>query len=147
MRVSFQMIPNSCATHALLSVLLNCEKVNLGDTLSGLKQYCKHMNPEVCTDKLLSILFILTSLPIRRFYIKLLFGPYFETYQYTSLLNQCCQLVLVVSINAWLWPFCYKVKANRKMCVLVGLSKKLRSEIISLFLAMILEQTGLVRGS
>ena len=29
----FQMIPNSCATHALLSVLLNCEKVNLGETL------------------------------------------------------------------------------------------------------------------
>ncbi|XP_053377291.1 ubiquitin carboxyl-terminal hydrolase BAP1-like isoform X2 [Mercenaria mercenaria] len=41
-----QMIPNSCATHALLSVLLNCEKVNLGETLSELKSYSKHMNPE-----------------------------------------------------------------------------------------------------
>lgn len=41
-----QMIPNSCATHALLSVLLNCEKVNLGETLSKLKSYCKDMNPE-----------------------------------------------------------------------------------------------------
>ncbi|XP_060562415.1 ubiquitin carboxyl-terminal hydrolase BAP1-like isoform X2 [Ruditapes philippinarum] len=41
-----QMIPNSCATHALLSVLLNCEKVNLGQTLSELKSYSKHMNPE-----------------------------------------------------------------------------------------------------
>lgn len=41
-----QMIPNSCATHALLSVLLNCEKVNLGKTLSELKVYSKHMSPE-----------------------------------------------------------------------------------------------------
>ena len=45
--VSLQMIPNSCATHALLSVLLNCEKVNLGETLSKLKIYSRHMNPEV----------------------------------------------------------------------------------------------------
>ena len=43
----FQMIPNSCATHALLSVLLNCEKVNLGETLAKLKVYSKNMNPEV----------------------------------------------------------------------------------------------------
>ena len=43
----FQMIPNSCATHALLSVLLNCEKVNLGETLAKLKVYSRHMNPEV----------------------------------------------------------------------------------------------------
>ncbi|KAL4226475.1 Ubiquitin carboxyl-terminal hydrolase bap1 [Mactra antiquata] len=41
-----QMIPNSCATHALLSVLLNCEKVNLGETLSELKSYSKNMSPE-----------------------------------------------------------------------------------------------------
>ena len=41
------MIPNSCATHALLSVLLNCEKVNLGETLAKLKVYSKNMNPEV----------------------------------------------------------------------------------------------------
>lgn len=41
-----QMIPNSCATHALLSVLLNCEKVNLGETLAKLKIYSRNMNPE-----------------------------------------------------------------------------------------------------
>lgn len=32
-----QMVPNSCATHALLSVLLNCPNIHLGDTLSRLK--------------------------------------------------------------------------------------------------------------
>lgn len=32
-----QIIPNSCATHALLSILLNCEEVRLGLTLSKLK--------------------------------------------------------------------------------------------------------------
>ena len=48
--ISLQMIPNSCATHALLSVLLNCEKVNLGETLAKLKIYSRNMNPEV-TDK------------------------------------------------------------------------------------------------
>ena len=32
-----QIIPNSCATHALLSILLNCEDVRLGLTLSKLK--------------------------------------------------------------------------------------------------------------
>ncbi|KAH3816861.1 hypothetical protein DPMN_118384, partial [Dreissena polymorpha] len=41
-----QMIPNSCATHALLSVLLNCEKVTLGETLAHLKTYSSNMNPE-----------------------------------------------------------------------------------------------------
>ncbi|KAK3605838.1 hypothetical protein CHS0354_002476 [Potamilus streckersoni] len=41
-----QVIPNSCATHALLSVLLNCEKVKLGETLSGFKEFSKNMNPE-----------------------------------------------------------------------------------------------------
>ena len=32
-----QLIPNSCATHALLSVLLNCEEINLGDLITRLK--------------------------------------------------------------------------------------------------------------
>lgn len=32
-----QLIPNSCATHALLSVLLNCEGVELGDIIQRLK--------------------------------------------------------------------------------------------------------------
>ncbi|WAR24971.1 BAP1-like protein [Mya arenaria] len=41
-----QMIPNSCATHALLSVLLNCEKVSLGETLANLKADSTNMNPE-----------------------------------------------------------------------------------------------------
>lgn len=41
-----QVVPNSCATHSLLSVLLNCDKVRLGDTLSKLKLFTKGMNPE-----------------------------------------------------------------------------------------------------
>lgn len=41
-----QVVPNSCATHALLSVLLNCDKVRLGDTLSKLKLFTKGMNSE-----------------------------------------------------------------------------------------------------
>lgn len=41
-----QLIPNSCATHALLSVLLNCKKLHLGETLSKLKAYTYGMCPE-----------------------------------------------------------------------------------------------------
>lgn len=41
-----QMVPNSCATHALLSVLLNCPKIPLGDTLSRLKAHTVGMTPE-----------------------------------------------------------------------------------------------------
>ena len=41
-----QMIPNSCATHALLSVLLNCPDLHLGDTLVRLKTYTIGMSPE-----------------------------------------------------------------------------------------------------
>ncbi len=42
-----QLIPNSCATHALLSVLLNCSGVELGMTLSRMKAFTKGFGPEV----------------------------------------------------------------------------------------------------
>lgn len=41
-----QKVPNSCATHALLSVLLNCPKIQLGPTLNRLKTHTAGMNPE-----------------------------------------------------------------------------------------------------
>ncbi|XP_012886245.1 PREDICTED: ubiquitin carboxyl-terminal hydrolase BAP1 isoform X3 [Dipodomys ordii] len=41
-----QLIPNSCATHALLSVLLNCSNVDLGPTLSRMKDFTKGFSPE-----------------------------------------------------------------------------------------------------
>ncbi|XP_021961005.1 ubiquitin carboxyl-terminal hydrolase BAP1 isoform X1 [Folsomia candida] len=43
-----QMVPNSCATHALVSVLLNlnCPDLNLGETLTRLKEYTQGMSPE-----------------------------------------------------------------------------------------------------
>ncbi|XP_022916742.1 ubiquitin carboxyl-terminal hydrolase calypso [Onthophagus taurus] len=41
-----QMVPNSCATHALISILLNCPNIHLGDTLSRLKQHTHGMSPE-----------------------------------------------------------------------------------------------------
>ncbi|KAK9502599.1 hypothetical protein O3M35_011339 [Rhynocoris fuscipes] len=41
-----QMVPNSCATHALLSVLLNCANIQLGSTLSRLKNHTTGMDPE-----------------------------------------------------------------------------------------------------
>ncbi|XP_039295521.1 ubiquitin carboxyl-terminal hydrolase calypso-like [Nilaparvata lugens] len=41
-----QMVPNSCATHSLLSVLLNCPNIHLGETLSRLKVHSSGMNPE-----------------------------------------------------------------------------------------------------
>ncbi|XP_023646803.2 ubiquitin carboxyl-terminal hydrolase BAP1 [Paramormyrops kingsleyae] len=41
-----QLIPNSCATHALLSVLLNCNGVELGPTLSRMKAFTKGFSPE-----------------------------------------------------------------------------------------------------
>ncbi|XP_037955424.1 ubiquitin carboxyl-terminal hydrolase calypso [Teleopsis dalmanni] len=43
-----QVVPNSCATHALLSVLLNCSETELylGNTLSRLKAHTKGMSPE-----------------------------------------------------------------------------------------------------
>lgn len=39
-------VPNSCATHALLSILLNCPDLHLGDTLTRLKTHTKAMSPE-----------------------------------------------------------------------------------------------------
>lgn len=41
-----QMVPNSCATHALLSVLLNCSNLHLGETLGRLKVHTSGMCPE-----------------------------------------------------------------------------------------------------
>ncbi|KAL4630699.1 ubiquitin carboxyl-terminal hydrolase BAP1 [Arapaima gigas] len=41
-----QLIPNSCATHALLSVLLNCNGVELGPSLSRMKTFTKGFSPE-----------------------------------------------------------------------------------------------------
>ncbi|ODM99954.1 Ubiquitin carboxyl-terminal hydrolase calypso [Orchesella cincta] len=41
-----QMVPNSCATHALVSVLLNCPNLGLGQTLNRLKQHSYGMSPE-----------------------------------------------------------------------------------------------------
>ncbi|XP_032228062.2 ubiquitin carboxyl-terminal hydrolase BAP1 isoform X2 [Nematostella vectensis] len=41
-----QVIPNSCATHALLSVLLNCPHIDLGENVSKLKDFSKNFNPE-----------------------------------------------------------------------------------------------------
>lgn len=41
-----QIIPNSCATHAILSVLLNCNNLDLGDHLNRLKEITLSMDPE-----------------------------------------------------------------------------------------------------
>jgi len=41
-----QAIPNSCATHALLSVLLNCNQIDLGKNLSRFKEMTNLMDPE-----------------------------------------------------------------------------------------------------
>ena len=41
-----QLIPNSCATHALLTMLLNFSNVDLGPTLSCMKDFTKGFSPE-----------------------------------------------------------------------------------------------------
>ncbi|XP_037091418.1 ubiquitin carboxyl-terminal hydrolase calypso-like [Pollicipes pollicipes] len=41
-----QVVPNSCATHALVSILLNCCDVDLGPTLTNFKHHVEGMNPE-----------------------------------------------------------------------------------------------------
>ena len=45
-RNPFQIVPNSCATHALVSILLNCPDCDLGPTLSELKRHVAGMDPE-----------------------------------------------------------------------------------------------------
>ena len=41
-----QIVPNSCATHSLLSVLLNSQEVELSETLQSLKEFTKGFTPE-----------------------------------------------------------------------------------------------------
>lgn len=41
-----QIVPNSCATHAILSVLLNCDQLELGPVLTRLKEHTRNMSPE-----------------------------------------------------------------------------------------------------
>jgi hypothetical protein len=41
-----QIVPNSCATHALISVLLNSSSVELGPILTRLKEHTRGMSPE-----------------------------------------------------------------------------------------------------
>lgn len=41
-----QMVPNSCATHALISILLNCPNIHLGETLTRLKAHTQGMSPD-----------------------------------------------------------------------------------------------------
>ena len=41
-----QVIPNSCATHALVSILLNCSDLNIGHTLTQLQSHTRGMSPE-----------------------------------------------------------------------------------------------------
>lgn len=41
-----QVIPNSCATHALVSILLNCPSLHLGLTLTDLKEHTRGMSPD-----------------------------------------------------------------------------------------------------
>ncbi|KAJ8958684.1 hypothetical protein NQ318_016410 [Aromia moschata] len=40
------MVPNSCATHALISILLNCPNIHLGETLTRLKAHTQGMSPD-----------------------------------------------------------------------------------------------------
>ena len=41
-----QIVNNSCATHALLSVLLNCTDIDLGPTLGKLEEFSAGLDPE-----------------------------------------------------------------------------------------------------
>ncbi len=42
-----QIIPNSCATHALLSILLNCSHIDHGSILNNIQIECNKLTPEV----------------------------------------------------------------------------------------------------
>ena len=43
----FQIVPNSCATHALVSILLNCpQDTKLGPTLERLRAHVTNMDPD-----------------------------------------------------------------------------------------------------
>ena len=53
-----KVIPNSCATHALLSILLNCQNkkyFDLGESLSKFQRLCDGLTPEVYTLKFFKI--------------------------------------------------------------------------------------------
>lgn len=41
-----QMIPNSCGTHAVLSIVLNCEQIQIGELLTQYKMNTQGMSPE-----------------------------------------------------------------------------------------------------
>lgn len=41
-----QMVPNSCATHALVSILMNCSNQDIGNTLSTLKDHVEGTDSE-----------------------------------------------------------------------------------------------------
>jgi hypothetical protein len=43
-----QVIQNACATQALLSVLLNRPEINVGATLTDLRDFTREFSPEVC---------------------------------------------------------------------------------------------------
>ena len=64
MTLILQIVPNSCATHALLSILLNCPDLELGETLTSLRDHVEAMDPEnkvkisiKCDQHVLKILF------------------------------------------------------------------------------------------
>ena len=48
-----QIIPNSCATHALLSILLNCNHIDHGNILKNIQIECNKLTPEVNINTLL----------------------------------------------------------------------------------------------
>ena len=52
-----QVIPNSCATHALLSILLNCNHLNLGGILKSFQLECNKLTPEVSVKLLHGIIY------------------------------------------------------------------------------------------